>query len=91
MYDLGRFGVDRGKAGCESGAWRCVVPSNQRQVETARQWLSGLAVVITTIVCLYSFARISISAVVAASAVALVASIIVSWILGRRLRERGRN
>jgi len=56
--------------------------------ESTRQWVSGLAVLITTIVCLYSFARISLWAVAAAAAATLIGSLILSWAIGRRIRHR---
>lgn len=59
-------------------------------IESSRQWLAGLVVMIVTIVCLFSFARISITAVIIASGVTLLSTLILSWFLGRRLRARGR-
>lgn len=62
--------------------------SRGEQSKSAPPWLSGIVVMAITMVCLFAFAKISIFAVVAASGSVMIVGLVVSWFLGRRLRER---
>ena len=55
--------------------------------ETTRQWVTGLVVLVTTMVCLYSFARFSIWTMVAVSGATLVGLLAFSWVIGERRRR----
>jgi len=57
---------------------------NSTTTEASRQWLSRLVVTVITVVCLYSFARISIFAVIVVAGANLVLGLALSWYLGYR-------
>lgn len=59
-----------------------------RTNQSFRDWLTGVIVLVTTIVCLYSFAKISLWAVVAVSAIFLIGMLVLSAVLGARQRRR---
>ena len=52
--------------------------------ETKRQWISGLAIVLTALVCLFGFARISPGLTFLIAAIAFVALVIFFWLAGRQ-------
>jgi arginine exporter protein ArgO len=49
-----------------------------------RQWISGLAIILTTLVCLFGFWRLSPSTTLLVSLVSLVGLIFVFWLAGKR-------
>lgn len=58
--------------------------------ETTRQWVTGMVVMAATMIGLFAFAKVSIWAVIAASGATMLVGLVVSWAVGRRLRERRR-
>ena len=50
---------------------------------TGRSWLAGLAVTITTLVCLFGFWRLAPGTTFVIAALALVGMIVSFWIAGR--------
>lgn len=63
-------------------------PPRKIATESTRQWATGLVVTATTMVCLFLFAKLSIWAVIIASASCLVGILVVSAMLGARQRRR---
>lgn len=59
--------------------------------ETQRQWLSGLAITLTTLVCLFGFWRLSPGATLAISSISLVALLMFFWLAGKRRIDRRRD
>jgi divalent metal cation (Fe/Co/Zn/Cd) transporter len=51
--------------------------------QSHRQWLAGLAITLTALVCLFGFWRLSPIATMIIAAIALVALIFVFWLAGR--------
>lgn len=60
----------------------------ERQKQDTREWVTGLVVLVTTMVCLYSFARFSIWLMVGVSGATLVILLAISWLIGERRRTR---
>ena len=52
-------------------------------VETHRQWISGLAIILTALVSLFGFWRLSPGVTFLVASCALVALIVSFWIAGR--------
>ncbi len=59
----------------------------EREVQTARQWLSGLAVTLTTIVSYIGFARISVKWTLVVAICIIIGLLTFLWIMGGR-KER---
>lgn len=53
------------------------------QPESKRKWLSGLAVTLTTLVCLFGFWRLSPGITFVVAAVAFVVLVAALWIAGK--------
>jgi hypothetical protein len=53
------------------------------KTESGRSWLTGLAVTITTLVCLFGFWRLAPGTTFIVAVVALVAMIVSFWIAGK--------
>ncbi|MBW7950167.1 MAG: hypothetical protein H3C55_12560 [Pseudorhodoplanes sp.] len=53
------------------------------QQATKRQWISGLAIVLTTLVCLFAFWRLAPEVTFVIALVALVALLFVFWLAGK--------
>lgn len=51
--------------------------------QTTRSWLSGLAITVTTLVCLFGFWRLSPGVTFAIAAIALVGLIVALWVAGK--------
>jgi uncharacterized metal-binding protein len=58
--------------------------------EPTRQWLTGVIVTVVTIICLFALAKVSILAVIIASGATVIVGVVLSWFVGRRLRNRRR-
>jgi divalent metal cation (Fe/Co/Zn/Cd) transporter len=54
-----------------------------KKAETSRDWLAGLAVTITTLVCLFGFWRLAPGTTFIVAIIALAAMIISFWIAGK--------
>jgi hypothetical protein len=66
-----------------------MVNGMQRPLESRRQWISGLAITITALVCLFGFWRLSPGVTFVIATSALVALIFFFWLAGRDgARER---
>lgn len=52
-------------------------------METRRQWISGLAITLTALVCLFGFWRLSPGATFVVASVALVALVGFFWLAGK--------
>lgn len=50
--------------------------------ETRRQWISGLAIILTAMVCLFGFWRLAPEITVIVALVALIALLVLFWIAG---------
>lgn len=57
-----------------------------RTAETTRQWLSGLAVIVTTMVCVYAFSRLSLEWTAVLAGGTLSSLLFFFWRVGRRNR-----
>jgi hypothetical protein len=53
------------------------------QVETRRQWISGLAITLTALICLFAFWRLAPGATLSVAIVALAALVVFFWLEGR--------
>jgi len=54
-----------------------------KKAETGRDWLAGLAVTITTLVCLFGFWRLAPGTTFIIAVIALVAMIVSFWVAGK--------
>lgn len=54
----------------------------RRRKDTTRQWLSGLAITLTALICLFGFWRLSPAATFVVAGVAFVALIVFFWVHG---------
>jgi divalent metal cation (Fe/Co/Zn/Cd) transporter len=55
---------------------------SRRRPDSAREWLSGLAIIVTALVCLFGFWRLSPGATFIIAAIAFVALIALMWRAG---------
>ena len=59
------------------------IKSMTHREETRRQWISGLAITLTALVCLFAFWRLSPDVTLIIALVALGALIIFFWLAGK--------
>jgi hypothetical protein len=55
----------------------------RKRIETKRQWISGLAITVTTLVCLFAFWRLSPGATFIIAFGSLVALLALFWFAGK--------
>jgi len=51
--------------------------------QTKHQWLSGLAIILTSLICLFGFWRLSPGVTFIVAATALIALVVLFWIAGK--------
>jgi hypothetical protein len=66
------------------------VSRDRRPSESLREWITGLVVIVATIVSFIGFARLSVGWTLAISSVILVALVVFLWSVGERKRRRPR-
>jgi len=54
-----------------------------RRGESSRQWIFGLAIVLTALVCLFGFSHLAPGATFIIAAAALVALVVFFWLAGK--------
>lgn len=57
--------------------------NRQDKIQTGRSWLAGLAVTITTLVCLFGFWRLAPGTTFFVATLALIGIIVSFWIAGK--------
>jgi hypothetical protein len=58
-----------------------------RREQTKRQWISGLAITLTALVCLFAFWRLAPDVTFVIAVIALVALLIFFWLAGKPSRD----
>lgn len=64
------------------------MPQNESRRESTRQWLTGLVVIVATIVSFFGFARLSFAWTLGVSLTTLVGLLAFFWWTGQRKRRR---
>ena len=64
------------------------MPPTNRQMESSRSWLSGLIVIVATVVAFIGFARVSVGWTIAVSTLVLIGLVAFLWSAGGGKQRR---